>query len=149
MKKIVFALLILLGINCAVFAKDTPINVIYVHGSNQVNLDGAEGFSVWMNRMHPDLKKNFEKSDFIQSDLLSGAYIKDKPAMLYWGDKLLNNKSLIDSGLKKSEKMSSKVSQITRGLIGQVVHDAVWLQKNKNMTPILQIWNLMHLKIPK
>ena len=137
MKKIVFSLIILLGINLTAFAQDTPIDVIYVHGSNQVNLGGAEGFAVWMNRMHPNLKKNFEKSDFIQLHLLSGAYIKDEPDMLYWGDMLRNNKSLVDSGLKKSEKMSSKVSQLTRGLIGQVVHDAVWLQKNKNMTPIL------------
>lgn len=141
MKKLLLMLVTLCGLNLGVLAQETPINVLYVHGSNQVNLGGAEGFAVWVNRMHPDLKRNFEKSDFIDLHLLSDAYIKDEPQMLYWGDMLRNNKSLIDSGLRKSEQMSSKVSQFTRGLIGQVVHDAVWLQKNKNMTPILNELN--------
>lgn len=141
MKNILLVLVLLFSLNSPVFAEETPINVIYVHGSNQVNLGGVDGFATWINRMHPNLKKNFEKNDFIKSHLLSNAYISDKPEMLYWGNMLKNNKSLVDSGLEKSKKKSNKFSQFTRGLIGQVVHDAVWLQKNKNMTPILNELN--------
>lgn len=138
MKKILFCLVILFGLNLPVLAQETPINVIYIHGSNQDNFGGLKGFTVWMNRFHPDLKKNFEKSEFIKSHLLSNAYIKDTPDMLYWADRLKPNKSLLDLGLQKSKRLSSKISQFTRELIGQLVHDAVWLQKSKNMQPILE-----------
>jgi len=141
MKKILLFLLIMLGLNITVSATETPINVIYIHGANQGKMGGLDGFTEWVNRMHPDLKKNFEKSDFIKSHLLSDTYIKEQPDILYWAHMLRENKSLIDYGLEKSKKNSNAILQFIRDLIGQNVHDAVWLQKNKNMTPILDKLN--------
>jgi len=141
MKKILLFLIIILGLSFSVSAKETPINVIYIHGSNQLNIGGLDGFTKWMNRMHSSLKKNFEKSAFIQLHLLSNSYIKDQPDMLYWADKLRDNKSLIDYGLKKSGEKSNKIDQMIRGLIAQTVHDAVWLQKKQNMAYILDELN--------
>ena len=66
MKKILIILSALIVTCNKVFAK-TPINFIYIHGSDQGT---REEFQIWTNRMHPDMKKNFEANSFIQKHLL-------------------------------------------------------------------------------
>ena len=45
----------------------TPINFIYIHGSDQGTV---EEFEIWIDRMHPNMKKNLEASKFVQEHLL-------------------------------------------------------------------------------
>jgi len=141
MKKIIAVLLFLLCLNSIAFAKETRINVIYLHGSNQDNLGGAEAFKVWMNRFHADLKKNFEKNSFMKEHLLKDAYINEEPEMIYWGGRLHDDKAVVEAGLKQSEKASGKFPQFVRRMIAEVIHDAVWLQKNRHIAPVMKELN--------
>jgi len=124
--------------NTIVFAGETPINVIYIHGANQDRTGGAKGFEESASKMHKDLIKNFNKSQFIKDSLLKDAYINEKAQTLYWADRLKVNKDYIEDSLAKAKKTSTAVHQYARILIGEQVHDAVWLQKNKNMVPIIR-----------
>lgn len=141
MKKILFILALMLSLTSAVYANPTPVKFIYMHGADQLSYGGQPAFEAWMNGLHPALKKNFEKSEFIKSHLLKGAYIDEKPDMIYWAGRLKDNKEFLKSSLDKSAKSSLLVPQFARATIARVVHDAVWLQKSRNMTPILNELN--------
>lgn len=121
-----------------VFAGETPIDVIYIHGANQERTGGSEGFKESISKMNKDLIKNFNKSKFIKNSLLKNAYINETPQMLYWSDRLKVNKNYIEDSLIKAKKTSNLIHQYVRILISEQVHDAVWLQKHKNMIPIIK-----------
>jgi len=139
MKKVLF-LLVMLSVFCQTIAlaSETPINVIYIHGANQDRTGGVKGFEESTSKMNKDLIKNFNKSQFIKNTLLKNAYINEKPQMLYWADRLKVNKDYIEASLAKAKKTSTPVHHYARVLIGEQVHDAVWLQKDKNMIPIIR-----------
>ena len=83
MKKILILLFALFLTSNLCFAKDnqTPINFIYIHGSDQGTYDE---FKAWTNKMHPEMKKHFEENQFIQSHLLENSYIKPEEDILYF-----------------------------------------------------------------
>lgn len=142
MKKVlIFLLLMFMHYNFC-FAQEesgkTPINFIYIHGSDQGTV---EEFEIWIDRMHPNMKENLEASPFIQNHFLSNAYIKPEQEMLYWADKTQKDKSLVEVGLKISKMVSSCVAQFTRNTLAHLLHDAIWLQKYVNMQPILDELN--------
>ena len=140
MKKILIALFILVFSNSLAFAQDnkTPINFIYVHGSDQGTV---EEFDVWMNRMHPDMKKNLEANTTVQKVLLKNASIKENPDMLYWADKTQKDKAIMEVGLKIADPISPAIAQGARSMVSHLLHDAIWLQRYTNMGPILNDLN--------
>ncbi len=141
MKKLLISLIMLFCVCNICFAQEdakTPINFIYIHGSDQGTV---EEFDIWINRMHPNMKKNLEASAFIQKHLLSNAYIKPEQEMLYWADKTKKDKSLVEVGLTISKLVSSCFAQLTRTTLAHLLHDAIWLQKYVNMQPILDELN--------
>lgn len=136
LKKFLFLVIISFCFCGFTFAEEakTPINFIYIHGSDQGTV---EEFDIWISRMHPNMKKNLEASDFIQEHLLKNAYINPEQDMLYWADKTKRDKSLVEIGLQISKLASSCVAQLARTTLAHLLHDAIWLQKYPNMKPIL------------
>jgi len=114
-------------------ANQIPINILYVHGSDQGT---QEEFDVWINRLHPDMNKNLSKNELFQKNILQNAYIKNEPEMLYWADKPNLSKSIVTDGLTILKKESPWVSQKVRSIIAYMLHDAIWLQRYRNIRPI-------------
>jgi len=137
MKKLLLTLTILFAFCCNSYAQ-TPINFLYIHGSDQ---GSVEEFQVWIDRMHPDMKRNLSGNELFQERILKDTYIKDEPEMLYWANRTANSRALVTKGLDISAKMSSFISNFVRSTIAYLLHDAIWLQKYSNMKPILDDLN--------
>jgi len=133
MKKILLALFALFVFCCTAQAK-TPVNFVYIHGSDQGTV---EEFDVWIHRMHPDMQKNLSDNKLFTEKELKDAYIKDEPQMIYWADKTQKGRAAVTHGLSISSKESTALSNLVRSIIAYMLHDVIWLQKYSNLKPIL------------
>jgi len=134
MKKILLTMCVLLAFSCSTYAK-TPINFLYIHGSDQ---GPVEEFQEWIDRMQPDMKTNLSENELFQEKVLKDAYIKDEPEMVFWADRTKIGRSVVAQGLSISQKLTSCFSNAVRSFVAYMLHDVVWLQKYSNMKPILE-----------
>ena len=149
MKKIL-SLLILLTLYLITLggahAIDAPTGVtfIYINGSNNLaynnRLKFKTAFIEDVNKMHPQIKKQFEENELIIKQFLgNGKYvINETPIPFYWGDKSLSRVETLDRDLKSAKKYSPKIAHQARSIFAHCLHDAVWVQKNQNMIAVLK-----------
>ena len=92
MKKFILLFILIFTVQNVTFAV-TPIDFIYINGSNNNNSNMKNWFLNGINKFHPTLKKQFEKDEYTKKYFLKdGEYlIQDKPSNLFWGYKSQND----------------------------------------------------------
>lgn len=121
-----------------VFAKD-QIKLIYIHGTNDNNYKKKLEFRENVNKLHPYLVKEFNKSEKVKKYLLqNGKYtISPSPLPFYWGDQSKNDLNLLADWLDITKFFSPKLAQSVRSMLAHTLHDAIWIQKYNNMKPVV------------
>ena len=147
MKRYLYLLLVivgLIGFTNSVFAKEpTLISFIYLNGSNDYTavdrLKFEDHFKKQVSKMHPVMVKELEEDEFVQQKLLkNGEYkINPEPIVFYWGDRSVKEVQNIDNGLCRAKEYTPRIAQIVRNVFAHCLHDAIWVQKTQNMTPIV------------
>lgn len=145
MKKYLFSVILLIivvfGCGYQAFAKSEPTNIkfIYLNGANNNTPKMQNWFFQGIKKLHPDMKKTFESSDFIRKTFLkNGEYKIDPiPGMFFWGDKSISDLENVDEKLISLSMFSPKIAQMFRTFFAHCIHDAIWVQKDHNMQPIV------------
>lgn len=139
------ALFFFAGINSAkAIDNATGVTFIYINGSNNLAYNNRLKFKTAFERdvkeLHPQIKKRFEADETIQKVFLKdGQYvINEEPLTFYWGDRSLSVVETLDKDLAAAKKYSPRIAHQARSLFAHCLHDAVWVQKNKNMTSVLK-----------
>lgn len=143
MKKFLFILMLLLGLNSVYAANE--LSFIYINGSNNNDEKMKNWYENGVHKLHPVLRKKFIKNSAVKhyyKTLGSGVSIKEEPVIFFWGDKSKNDLDYVKSQLDLSKAISSTGAYFARNLIAQYLHDAIWVQKTHNMLPILDELNL-------
>lgn len=144
MKKILLLFLTVLTLQTTVFAQ-TGISFIYINGSNSNDDKSYNWFVNGIEKLHPILKKQFEKNDRINELFLkNGEYqINNNPVIFFWGDKSQNNLLFVKKQLDISKALSPTMAYSVRELLTSCLHDAIWVQKTHNMNKVLEELNTL------
>lgn len=134
MKKFLIALLLCTLVQTSVLAN---VKFVYINGSNNNTKEMKDWFFDGIKKLHPVMKAEFEKSELINSNLLKGEKIDEEPLVFFWGDKSAIEVEKLNEELAISSLVSTKVAQMVRNLIAHSFHDAIWVQKQHNMHPVL------------
>jgi len=124
----------------------TPVRIIYINGSNNNTEKDRFVFSDGMKKIHNCVKKDFESSDYVKKNMLDNGqdYILDNPRIFFWGyssNSALNN---VNEDLVTLDMISTKMAQSVRKMIAHVMHDAIWVQKERNMQIVV---NNLHKEV--
>ena len=123
--------------------EQTEITFIYINGSNNLAYKNRDKFKLAffedVKKLHPQIKKRFEKDETINKIFLkNGLYkINPEPITFYWGDRSLKVVETLDRDLASAQKYSPRIAHQARSIFAHCLHDAVWVQKNQNMTNVL------------
>lgn len=123
---------------------DENFSFIYINGSNNNNKKMRDWYVSGIKKLHPVLRKKFLNSDefynyFVKSGVLN---IKEQPVIFFWGFNSKNDLGFVKKQLELSKHVSSLGAYFARNLITEFLHDAIWVQKQHNMIPILDELNV-------
>lgn len=139
MKKIFLVLVLsfIIQLNC--FAQ-TGITFLYINGSNNNDEKMRNWYEKGVIGLHPHMKKAFESDPLAQKYFLKNGqyFINEKPDIFFWGDKSHNDLMFVEQDLAISKSFSSWSAYQIRKMLTHYLHDAIWVQKSYNMTPVLQ-----------
>lgn len=141
MKKILLLLLILLLFSPICFADEQKeIQFIYINGSNNNDKKMTKWFFDGVEKMHPNMLKTFNSSDFMKSIFLeSGKYkIAEQPETFFWGDRSNKEIQTLNSELRFTQMFSPRLAQTVRTLLAHCLHDAIWVSHYRNMHPVIE-----------
>lgn len=118
----------------------TPVRFIYINGANNNTPAMQEWFFNGINKAHPQIKKAFETSPFVEEKFLkkNNLEIEQYPGIFFWGNRTLNYLETINEGLVTTSMFSPKLAQVVRTLFAHCMHDAIWVQKDHNMQAIVR-----------
>ncbi|MDD3236994.1 MAG: hypothetical protein PHV37_02715 [Candidatus Gastranaerophilales bacterium] len=141
MKKIILSFAVFLLGNI-VFAQDT-ISFIYINGSNNNDVKMKNWFFNGVDKLHPQLKYRFENDALIKQQLLNNGKISIQSTAVpfFWGEASSKEISAVDAGLDFIKLASPKIAQAVRAFFAHCMHDAIWVQKPHNMSPIVDELN--------
>lgn len=139
MKKIFLTLFVLCIIHTSCFAQ-TGITFLYINGSNNNDQKMQDWYENGVKKLHPYLKKEFETNPLSQKYFLKDGqyFINKNPDIFFWGDKSHNDLSFVEKNLAISKSFSTWTAYQIRYALTKFLHDAIWVQKYHNMSPILE-----------
>lgn len=139
MKKILLTLLLLFCVQTNCFAQ-TGITFLYINGSNNNDEKMKNWYENGVRNLHPALKHEFEHNPLSQKYFLrDGQYfINKEPNIFFWGDKSHNDLSFVERNLAISKSFSTWLAYQIRYALTCFLHDAIWIQKNHNMIPVIE-----------
>lgn len=142
MKKIILVLTLLLCLQTNAFAQ-TGITFLYINGSNNNDEKMRNWYENGVRKLHPSLKHEFETNPLSQRYFLRNGeyYINQDPNIFFWGDKSRNDLSFVERNLAISKSFSTWLAYQIRYALTCFLHDAIWIQKNHNMIPVLEELN--------
>ena len=138
---IILALILLLfGIAANADENKVPVRFIYINGANNNTPRMQKWFFNGINKCHPTMKKTLESSDFLKEKMLHGGQytIEEVPGVFFWGDKSISDLENVDERLILLNMISPKMAQAFRSFFAHCIHDAIWVQKDHNMQPIVK-----------
>lgn len=142
MKKILLTILALAILQTAVPAQDTNLTFMYINGSNNNDKKMKDWYIKGVNKLHPVLKKKFEKNSSIKKwSKDNKLVIEETPQIYFWGYNSKTDLEFVKDRLNISKAISSTLAYEVRSLLTQFMHDAIWVQKTHNMLPILDELN--------
>lgn len=142
MKKILLTLLTVCTLHTSVLAQDTNLTFMYINGSNNNDTKMREWYIKGVNKLHPVMKKKFEKNSKIKKwSKDNNLMIEETPQIFFWGYNSKTDLDFVKDRLNISKAYSSTLAYEVRSLLTQFLHDAIWVQKTHNMLPILDELN--------
>lgn len=142
MKKILLTLCALLLVQTAVPAQTTNLTFMYINGSNNNDTKMKDWYIKGVNKLHPVMKKNFEKDETIKNwSKENQLIINSEPQIFFWGYNSKTDLDFVKDRINISKAFSSTLAYEIRSLLTQFLHDAIWVQKTHNMLPILDELN--------
>lgn len=142
MKKILLTLCALLLVQTAVPAQTTNLTFMYINGSNNNDTKMKDWYIKGINKLHPVMKKNFEKDETIKNwSKENQLIINSEPQIFFWGYNSKTDLDFVKDRINISKAFSSTLAYEIRSLLTQFLHDAIWVQKTHNMLPILDELN--------
>ena len=142
MKKILITILAGLMLQLAAPAQDTNLTFLYINGSNNNDKKMKDWYINGVNKLHPVLKKKFEKNTAIKKWAKDNKLtISETPQIFFWGYNSKTDLEFVKDRLNISKAISSTLAYEVRSLLTQFMHDAIWVQKTHNMLPILDELN--------
>ena len=142
MKKILGLILGLLLLHNACLAQ-TGVSFVYINGSNNNDEKMSNWYVEGVQKLNPVLKKKFEKNKEIKEVFLNKPQYKinEEPVIFFWGDKSKNDLEFVQQQLDLSKAFSPTLAYKVRSMLAAYLHDAIWVQKQHNMLPILDDLN--------
>ena len=142
MKKIIIAIISVLFLQLGVAAQDNNLTFLYINGSNNNDKKMKDWYIKGVNKLHPVMKKKFEKNSSIKKWTKDNKLVIDEsPAIFFWGYDSKTDLDFVKDRLNISKAFSSTLAYEIRSLLTQFMHDAIWVQKTHNMLPILDDLN--------
>jgi len=142
MKKILLIILALLLFVPDVFAQENNLTFVYINGSNNNDTKMKDWYVRGVNKLHPVMKKKFEKNSTIKKWTRDNKLsIDDTPQIFFWGYDSKTDLDFVKDRLNISKAFSSTLAYEIRSLLTQFMHDAIWVQKTHNMLPLLDSLN--------
>ena len=125
------------------FSYAADVSFVYINGSNNNDEKMKNWFEKGVQKLHPEMKKQFETNEQIKQLMLSseGLHIKNEPSIFFWGDMSKADLDFVNKQLDISKDFSPTVAFQVRHLITQYMHDAIWVQKPHHMLPIVKNLN--------
>ena len=121
-----------------------PVSFVYINGSNNNDEKMRNWFLEGVDKLHPMLKKKFEENKQIKEAFLEkniGYTINETPSIFFWGDKSQKNLEFVQNQLDLSKALSPTIAYQVRSMLASFLHDAIWVQKQQHMLPILDELN--------
>ena len=142
MKKFLFIFAAFALIQSICFA-DTGLSFVYLNGSNNNTQKSKDWYHNGIKKLHPVMKKKFEKNKDIKKVFLDRPHYKinEEPVIFFWGDKSRRDLDFVHNQLDISKALSPTMAYEVRSLLASYLHDAIWVQKQHNMLPILDDLN--------
>ncbi len=143
MKKFTVGIFIFLSLLVQNFSYAADVSFVYINGSNNNDEKMKNWFEKGVQKLHPEMKKQFETNEQIKQLMLSseGLHIKNEPSIFFWGDMSKADLDFVNKQLDISKDFSPTVAFQVRHLITQYMHDAIWVQKPHHMLPIVKNLN--------
>lgn len=142
MKKILGIILGLLMLQNVCLAQ-TGVSFVYINGSNNNDEKMRNWYIEGVQKLHPVMKKKFEKNKEIKQVFLDKPQYKinEEPVIFFWGDKSQKDLEFVQGQLDLTKAFSPTIAYKVRSMLAAYLHDAIWVQKQHNMLPILDELN--------
>lgn len=140
MKKIFGIVLGLVLLHNVCFA---GVSFVYINGSNNNDAKMQNWYEKGVKKLHPVIKKKFEQNKEI-NDFFAGNpeyKINEEPVIFFWGDKSKQDLEFVKKQLDFTKALCPTLAYKVRSMIAAYMHDAIWVQKQHNMLPILDELN--------
>lgn len=140
MKKILGIILGLILMQNICFA---GVSFLYINGSNNNDEKTKKWFETGVQKLHPTLKQKFEKNTEINTFFENNPEYKinEQPVIFFWGDKSKNDLEFVQKQLDLTKALCPTLAYTVRSIFASCLHDAIWVQKQHNMLPILDDLN--------
>ncbi|MBS4760137.1 MAG: hypothetical protein KHX03_05520 [Clostridium sp.] len=117
------------------------INIIYIHGAYETK----EAFDESVRNVHDDMVSKIQNDPLMYKKLLKNGEKKigEKEIIFFWADKTEENLRVLDKALAYVKNAGSKIAQFGRATLSHTLHDAIWISKPVNATPLLNNLNDM------
>ena len=123
-------------------AEEHNLTFLYINGSNNNDTKMKDWYIKGVNKLHPVIKKKFEKNSSIKKwTQKHKLVIDDDPQIFFWGYDSKTDLDFVKDRLNISKAFSSTLAYEIRSLLTQFMHDAIWVQKTHNMLPLLDSLN--------
>ena len=142
MKKIILLLFSAILLQNACLA-DSGVSFVYINGSNNNDAKMRNWFLDGVQKLHPVMKKKFERNRQIKKVFMDREQyrINKEPVIFFWGDKSQRDLEFVHSQLDLTKAFSPTIAYEVRSVLASYLHDAIWVQKQHNMLPILDELN--------
>lgn len=140
-KKLMLVLGMFVALQGVTFAAEpSEMSFLYINGANNNDLKMEIWFLKGIGKLHPSLKKAFEKNPITKKHLLDDGQIKisDRPVVYFWGNKSRRDLDFMERNLAISKGVSPWLAFQVRWMIATIMHDAIWVQKYHNMKYVLE-----------
>lgn len=115
------------------------VNIIYIHGAYETR----DAFNKSVRNVHDDMVKQFQNDPLMYKNLLDNGNRKigGKEIIFFWADQTEENLKILDKALAYVKNVGSKIAQFGRETLSHLLHDAIWISKPVNFTPLLNDLN--------
>lgn len=127
------------------------VKFIYLNGSNANSENAREYYTKGTCRLQKEIKTVFENDKFISKYMLEdGNYkIDDTPEVLFWGFQSQKSLNAVNNDFAIASLVSPKIAQSVRRVLSHCLHDAIWVQKERNMQRVIKQLHRMVLESDK
>ncbi len=112
-----------------------PVDIIYIHGAYETR----DAFNNSVRNVHDDMVKQFQNDPFMYKNLLDNGNKKigEKEIIFFWADQTEENQKILDKALAYVKNVGTFISRFGRETLSHLLHDAIWISKPVNYTPLL------------